>query len=127
LHYSIYSKLTRVVLPSIVAVYFISCQGSEKSKTDLGISLKNDVTFLASDELEGREIGTTGEKKAAAYIVDRFQAIGLSPAGTDGFYQRFEVTPAMNPHEQAKIGTDGDSINIIGNNIIALIDNREMN
>ena len=70
----------------------------------MGISIKKDVTFLSSDDLEGREIGTAGEKKAAAYIVDRFESLNLKAAGTDGFYQKFEVTPSMNPHEQDKIG-----------------------
>ncbi|MEQ9591821.1 MAG: M28 family peptidase [Cyclobacteriaceae bacterium] len=89
----------------------------------MGISLKKDVTFLASDDLEGREIGTEGEKKAAAHIVERFTAIGLRPAGTDGFLQEFEVTPAQNPHEQARIGAGSDSLSITGTNIAGMIDN----
>ncbi|MEQ8364058.1 MAG: M28 family peptidase [Cyclobacteriaceae bacterium] len=116
--------MTRHTLLSIVLItILVSCGKEKKSIAELGISLKNDVTFLASDELEGREIGTEGEKKAAAYLADRFTAIGLTPAGTDSYLQEFEVTPAQNPHEQAKVGTAGDSLTIVGRNIVGIIDN----
>ncbi|MCB0492695.1 MAG: M28 family peptidase [Cyclobacteriaceae bacterium] len=116
--------MTRHTLLSIVLILFlVSCSKEKKTVAELGISLKKDVTFLASDELEGREIGTDGEKKAAAYLVDRFKEIGLTPAGTDNYIQEFEVTPAQNPHEQAKVGTRGDSLTIEGTNIIGIIDN----
>ncbi|MEP2670354.1 MAG: M28 family peptidase [Cyclobacteriaceae bacterium] len=116
--------MTRHTLLSIVLILFlISCGKEKKSLAELGISLKNDVTFLASDELEGREIGTEGEKKAASYLADRFKAIGLAPAGTNGYTQVFEVTPAQNPHEQAKVGAGGDSLTIVGTNIVGMIDN----
>jgi len=116
--------MTRHTLLSIVLILFlISCGKEKKSLAELGISLKNDVTFLASDELEGREIGTEGEKKAASYLADRFKAIGLAPAGTDSYTQVFEVTPAQNPHEQAKVGAGGDSLTIVGTNIVGMIDN----
>ena len=39
------------------------------------------VKVLASDEFEGRAPGTPGEEKTIAYLVDRFQALGLEPGG----------------------------------------------
>ena len=45
------------------------------------------VQFLAGDNLEGRETGSEGLRKAQAYVVDQFKKAGLEPAGTDGFYQ----------------------------------------
>ncbi len=45
------------------------------------------VTFLADDNLEGRETGSEGLRKAESYIVDQFTKAGLQPAGSDGFYQ----------------------------------------
>ena len=45
------------------------------------------VKFLADDNLEGRETGSEGLRKAESYIVDQFTKAGLQPAGTDGFYQ----------------------------------------
>src|ERR1700744_6085819 len=45
------------------------------------------VQFLADDNLEGRETGSEGRRKAQAYVVDQFKKAGLEPAGTDGYYQ----------------------------------------
>src|SRR4029079_6021708 len=42
--------------------------------------------FLSSDLLEGRGPGTRGDRLAVEYIVSRFQAMGLQPAGEDGTY-----------------------------------------
>lgn len=39
--------------------------------------LKEDLTILASDALEGRETGKRGQKMAAAYIKAHFETIGL--------------------------------------------------
>ncbi|MBX3443538.1 MAG: M20/M25/M40 family metallo-hydrolase [Planctomyces sp.] len=50
------------------------------------VDLRSHLTFLASDALEGREAGTQGGHAAAAYLVDRLQAIGVRPAGEDGGY-----------------------------------------
>jgi Zn-dependent M28 family amino/carboxypeptidase len=42
------------------------------------------VKVLASPEYEGRGPGTPGEAKSIAYLIERFKALGLKPAGTDG-------------------------------------------
>jgi len=42
-------------------------------KKDQENQIKENVTFLASDQLEGRQTGTIGEKKAATYIAARFK------------------------------------------------------
>jgi len=45
------------------------------------------IKVLASDDMQGRETGSEGLRKAAAYIVEQLKSDGLEPAGTDGFYQ----------------------------------------
>jgi peptidase M28-like protein/PDZ domain-containing protein/PA domain-containing protein len=42
--------------------------------------LRRDVTYLASDALEGRRTGTAGANDAAHYIAAEFSQIGLQPA-----------------------------------------------
>ena len=54
-----------------------------------GEELKNQLTIIASDEMEGRETGTDGQRKAAIYIESQFRAIGLKPASTLKGYQQF--------------------------------------
>ena len=49
--------------------------------------LEADVRFLADDLLEGRATGTRGYDLAASYVTARLSALGLEPAGTQGFLQ----------------------------------------
>lgn len=46
------------------------------------------VKVLADDNMEGRQTGSAGEKRAQEYVVEQVKADGLSPAGTNGFYQQ---------------------------------------
>lgn len=45
------------------------------------------VETLASDEMEGREAGTEGYRRAAQYVAGRLAQYGLEPAGSEGWYQ----------------------------------------
>ena len=47
----------------------------------------NHVKVLADDNMEGRETGSAGLRRAQAYIVAQLTKAGLQPAGTNGFYQ----------------------------------------
>lgn len=51
--------------------------------------LKSDVSYLASDALEGRMTGSSGEKLAAHYIEQRLRRLGLEPAFGDSYRQPF--------------------------------------
>lgn len=66
-------------------------QGGDASKyAELitGKNLKKHLTIIASDEFEGRETGTEGQRKAAAYIETQFKATGLKPAEALNGYQQ---------------------------------------
>lgn len=52
-----------------------------------GQSWWSHVKFLADDNLEGRETGSEGLRKAESYVVDQFTKAKLQPAGANGFYQ----------------------------------------
>jgi len=52
-----------------------------------GKSWWNYVKVLAADDMEGRETGSEGLRKAQAYIVEQLKSAGLEPAGVNGFYQ----------------------------------------
>jgi hypothetical protein len=54
--------------------------------------MKKDIFFLASEECEGRGVGTKGIDKAADYIVNQITQAGLKPAGKDGtWFQPFTI------------------------------------
>jgi hypothetical protein len=57
--------------------------------------MRKDITFLASDECEGRGPTTKGINLAADYIANEFKKAGLKPAGKDGsYFQPFNVQGA---------------------------------
>ena len=77
-------------------------------------SMRGDVSFLASDLLEGRETPSRGLDIAAEYIAAQFRGAGLQAAGNDGFFQNAElrvVRPAAGSLTMS-IAHDGDSISI---------------
>ncbi len=45
------------------------------------------VKVLAADDMEGRETGSPGLRRAEAYLVEQLKMSGLEPAGANGFYQ----------------------------------------
>jgi hypothetical protein len=49
--------------------------------------LKADVSFLASDLLEGRDTPSRGLDIAAEYIAAQYRRAGLEPVGDDGYFQ----------------------------------------
>ena len=51
--------------------------------------LRQHLTTLAADNMEGRETGQPGQKKAAAYLKDQFSRMGLPAIGeNNGYFQR---------------------------------------
>jgi Zn-dependent M28 family amino/carboxypeptidase len=52
------------------------------------------VEFLADDLLEGRDAGTRGYDIAALYVASRFDALGLKPGGSKGWYQPIDFARA---------------------------------
>lgn len=119
------------IILSLALIVLTSCQ----DEVPFFYSLENDVTFLASDNLRGRETGTEGELKAARYIKDRFESLGLSPKGNAGtFFQTFTFAPKNDPHgEVALLSTDrqvresGNDSLITGTNVIGYLDNKAPN
>lgn len=56
-------------------------------------TMTKDITYLASDELNGRASFTEDIDKAADYIAKRFDEIGLKPLATEkSFKQTFNIT-----------------------------------
>src|SRR5579875_2219677 len=58
-----------------------------------GEKMRADVKYLASDQLEGRGVGTEGGKLATDYIAAQLKTAGVQPAGDDGTY--FQRVPLV--------------------------------
>ena len=63
-----------------------TAQTPEKLLFD-GKSWWDHVKIIADDNMEGRETGSLGLRKAETYAVEQLKHAGLEPAGTNGFYQ----------------------------------------
>ncbi|MCB0477234.1 MAG: M20/M25/M40 family metallo-hydrolase [Crocinitomicaceae bacterium] len=78
--------------------------------------LRDDLGYLAQDELEGRSMGSKGEILAANYIVKRFREIGLTKGGTGDttYFEFFTKKTRLHPHDNAFQGPVLSGRNIIG-------------
>ncbi|KOY51225.1 Peptidase family M28 [Polaribacter dokdonensis DSW-5] len=109
-----------------IILIFLSLLVSCKPEINQENRIKEDVAFLASDALEGRQTGTEGEKKAAKYISERFAELNLLEKGTNKYLQPFTFKPKTNPHDEVKFDVNGDGT-ITGNNVIGFVDNKVEN
>lgn len=73
---------------SVICVLFASslcaCSPEQSSSVQKGNEvdleqIKQDLSYLASDDRNGRKPGTQGFKDAAQYVAERFESIGLKP------------------------------------------------
>ena len=76
-----------VLLLSTILVAQSSSRSKSISPNFDGNSWWSYVKVLAADNMEGRETGSAGLRKAAAFIVEQLKQDGIQPAGVNGFYQ----------------------------------------
>jgi Zn-dependent M28 family amino/carboxypeptidase len=72
--------------------------------------LRGQDRFLSSDLLEGRAPATRGDALAEAYIASQFEALGLKPAGGDGYLQPFELLGALGHPDVLTFSAQGRSV-----------------
>src|SRR3954469_6537543 len=75
----------------VVAVSVAVASGAPRQLSHQAVAirapeLRDWLTYISSDELEGRAVFTTGFGLAAAYISDHLRAWGVRPAGDHGSY-----------------------------------------
>ncbi len=91
--------MKKIISILLITVLFISCssQQNKSSVTSLvpylnsitAENLKTDLTIVASDEMEGRETGSIGQKKAGDFLISEYKKSGISfPKGADSYYQK---------------------------------------
>jgi len=50
--------------------------------------IQSSLNYIAADEREGRQTGSSGYDDAANFVAEQFHAMGLEPGGTDGWFQQ---------------------------------------
>ncbi len=86
---------------------------SAQTKEEIIKYMIEEVTYLASDELEGRATGTDSEKLAADFIGKKFHEYNLLEKGDNDYLQFFTATIKENPHSQ-KVKRKIEGINVVG-------------
>lgn len=71
-------------------------------------NMKDQLTILASDALEGRGTGTRGQRMAAVFIAQHFQEIGLSGPVNGSFFQPVDLFSTR--QHQVALKVNGETI-----------------
>ena len=71
-------RFTFLVASLLLATFVAVAQQAETEPS--AATLQKHVSYLASDELDGRRTGTPGANEAAKYIAKEFERLGLRPA-----------------------------------------------
>lgn len=72
-----------------------------------------DLCVISSDEMKGRLVGTEGNARARAYLVDRFEIMGLEPVG-EGFEHPFSFERPIDFRDPESERETIDAVNVIG-------------
>ncbi|MBN2730988.1 MAG: M28 family peptidase [Balneolaceae bacterium] len=107
-------KLRILVLSLVIIV--VGCSGSKdvseappasqqsvvSTETDALLSYQDEITTdylrthlsaFSADSMEGRETAMPGQKKAAKYLAEQYEKLGLKPVGdNNSYYQKFDLT-----------------------------------
>jgi Zn-dependent M28 family amino/carboxypeptidase len=106
----------------IVAATGIACSSTIGRESDLelgsavadSVAIRRDISYLASDKLEGRLTGTPGNDSAAAFIAQRYKYLRLK-APYPGYLQHFVARPAAAAHS-------GDTAGLKTQNVVAMLE-----
>lgn len=118
--------LTALVLTSLLvntypATYAQRADRSKKATASVTVQravdtisaaeLRDYLTFIASDEMEGRDTPSRGLDTTAKFLALNLSRWGLKPAGDDGsFFQRIELRRARADSEQTKVEYAGRTL-----------------
>jgi len=90
----------KIILLALASITFMSCAGQQAAtvntpadasrymKSISADELKTHLYIVASDEMQGRNTGEEGQKKAGRYLIEQYKKNGVSfPKGAKDYYQ----------------------------------------
>jgi Zn-dependent M28 family amino/carboxypeptidase len=80
--------MTRRILMMLLLTAGCAAQAAEHFD---GKSWWETVTVISDDKYEGRDTGSKGEHQAQEYIVGKLKALGVEPAGSNGYFQNVKL------------------------------------
>lgn len=99
--------------PKETNVYIADWVETDAAEVVQDAQLKKHLSYLASDELEGRLTGSKGEEKAANYLAQELKKYGLKPYEGNSYLQKFNYKVRLNPHDSTSV-KDWHGTNVIG-------------
>ena len=94
----------------LIAIFLVTAVAQQNNEVSFdGKTWWDHIKVLAADNMEGRDTGSPGLKRAEAYVVNQLKAAGLQPAGVKGFYQpvEFESRRLLENESTAALLHDG--------------------
>ena len=88
----------KIIALLVLIIFYTNCTAQKSTTKNNSVtdylraisteSLKTNLTVIASDEMQGRDTGSEGQKKAGRCIIDFYKKHGISyPKGADSYYQ----------------------------------------
>lgn len=114
----IFSSNRQAEKPHETNVFMADWVESDPAELVSESNLRNSITYLASDDLQGRLAGSEGEKKAAKFISEEFKNLKLKTLDGKNHIQNFSYDVKLNPHE------DQSSVKVNAGNVIGYLDNK---
>jgi Zn-dependent M28 family amino/carboxypeptidase len=102
--------LREPLLSLLLAVFLLPASAQQENQPSFdGKIWWEHITVLAADNMQGRDTGSPGLRRAEAYAVNQLKAAGLQPAGVKGFYQpvKFESRQLVEPESNAALLREG--------------------
>jgi hypothetical protein len=96
-------KISGIVLLAVTAA-------AATDWTSAGKAWWKHVQFLASDSLQGRNVGSPGYDKAADYMAEQFERAGLQAAGNGSYFQTVTFTQTALNSSAISLIRDGKSV-----------------
>jgi Zn-dependent M28 family amino/carboxypeptidase len=72
---------------SLALLLFIAGGPAHAAQHFDGSTWWDTVKVISDDKFEGRDTASQGERQAQEYIVEKLKALGVEPAGSNGYYQ----------------------------------------
>jgi Zn-dependent M28 family amino/carboxypeptidase len=104
-------------LPALASLFLLGAAPAPSPEAAASALITEDVLrahvrFLSSDLLEGRAPATRGDALAEAYIASQFEALGLKPAGTEGYRQPFELLGVLGHPDVLTFAAQGRTLSV---------------
>ena len=95
--------MKKIISLCVVFTLSLGCSSQKAIHSEVGIprymntiteqELKANLHIVASDEMEGRETGSKGQKKAGKYLIDHYKSNKIPfPKGADSYYQNIPAS-----------------------------------